>query len=290
MSFFNPLKDILDVKLTTYGVESFANGTFRPEIFIASDVGMLYEDYELDEDFREYLRTSLAFLRPQREDTGFDTGIQNFDYFFDSISPYAIGSALETVIGGEKRTMVPNLNLSFGKGLVSSATKSNNSVSIVLDNIETTFKQTEIVNESNNDDNIFGRGDNFYRFAEDYMFVDVGETGSEYLKENFWLLVYEKYGEEYRQIDLEEQYLSEFGLVEGKKDVVNELIIKLDNKIDDVYICRHAQKINDNNNVYITNKGTVNIDLMGKMCKNTGLQNFSKVYVNRKEKDLGDQC
>lgn len=292
MTFFNPQKDILEVRLTTYGVQLYSAGKFKPEIFITTDCGVLYEDFELAADFREYLRENFAILRSQREDTGFDTGIQNFDYLFDSLSPYSIGSTLETVVEDESRTMVPNINLAFGSGLVASATKDSNVINVVLDDVVSLFSKTVIPNESILADNIFEREANqFYQFSEDYLFVDVSEQGAEFTKENFWLLVYEKYGAEYRQVDLEERYLNEFGLVDSKVDITAEIDVKVDNKIDDMYMCKHAQKINDNNNIYITNKGTINVDLMGKMCKdNLTSQKFPKVYINRKEKDLGDQC
>lgn len=292
MTFFNPQKDILEVRLTTYGVQLYSAGKFKPEIFITTDCGVLYEDFELAADFREYLRENFAILRPQREDAGFDTGIQNFDYLFDGLSPYSIGSTLETVVDDESRTMVPNINLEFGKGLVASATKDSNVINVVLDDVVSIFSKTDLPNESIVSDNVLERTDNqFYQFTEDYLFVDVMENGAEFTKENFWLLVYEKYGTEYRQVDLEERYLNEFGLVDSKVDITAEIDVKVDNKINDMYMCKHAQKINDNNNIYITNKGTINVDLMGKMCKdNLTSQKFPKVYINRKEKDLGDQC
>lgn len=292
MTFFNPQKDILEVRLTTYGVQLYSAGKFKPEIFITTDCGVLYEDFELAADFREYLRENFAILRPQRDDTGFDTGIQNFDYLFDSLSPYSIGSTLETVVEDESRAMVSNIHLAFRKGLVASATKDSNVINVVLNDVVSLFSKTTIPNESIVVDNIFERDNGqFYQISEDYLFVDVTEHGAEFTKENFWLLVYEKYGTEYQQVDLEEQYLSEFGLVDSKRDITAEIDVKTDNKIDDLYVCKHSQKINDNNNVYITNKGTINVDLMGKMCKdNLTSQKFQKVYINRKEKDLGDQC
>lgn len=290
MSFFNPKMDILDVKLNTYGVFLYSRGEFQPVYFIPTDSGMVYEDFELGSEFIEYIRERFAFLRPQR-DLSFDTSIQNFNYFFDSVSPCAVGESLETVVGDETRTMVPNINISFGKGEVSSAEKMDNILYINLKDIETKYKKEILPNESIVDGGIFERNGTYYRAQEDYLFLDISEQGAEFTKENFWLLVFEKNESEYKQIDLEEVYLSEYGLQQEVRSIVNDVVVKTDNKIDIDYLCRHVEKENNDNNVYISNKGTINVDLMGKLCsEKLKTARFGKNYINRKEKDLGNEC
>lgn len=289
MSFFNPLKDIMDVKLNSYGVQLYASGKFNPIYFIPTDSGMVYEEFELDSDRITFLRENFAFMRPQR-DYSFDTTVQNFDYFFESVSPCAIGSVLETVIEDSIRSSVPNMNIRFGSGSVSSAIKTDNIINVTLNDIEIITKEIGVPNESVVDESVFFRNGKFFSFQDNYLFIDVLEDGVEYSKENFWVLLYEKYGEEYRHIDLEECYFSEYGIQTGKTKITQELDVAFDAEIKDVYLCDHAQKANDNSNVYVSNKGTINIDLLGRMCASNRSKTNIKTYINRREKDLGDEC
>jgi hypothetical protein len=293
MSFFNPKLDVLDVKLTTHGIQQFANGEFNPVYFVPKDDGVVYDDtYDTDEEEREYLRETLAFLRPQRENFGIDTNLSNQEFFTSDISLCAIGTAREQFVNNDAYLSIPNNSFAFASGKVTLAEKTDSGViEVTLADLDTKVRLvTNPANESIQQHNLFEKNGLIYSFDEKYLFLTCNEDGTEFLKDNYMMFLYEDVGNDvYRPVILEYEYLNEFGLQESKQSALQEIDLLMDHEIPMDYLCLHAPKMNTAGHLTFSNGGTVNVELTGRVCSNVN-KKFPKVYINRKEKNLGDEC
>lgn len=293
MEFFDPKKEVLRFQFTSYGLAELSRGIFDPQLFVAHDDAIVYSPSLGQEDFLEELRTNMVFVKTNKlpfeleiDELGAENGAQFVAYpvreELDEANDNLARSSFHARVIGTK---------------VTSASETAGGVSLETEPVfvlrSEEIPQSEIPNESGDDDSIVRVGGKYYKFVNGYLLLDVVEGGTETELENFECFLYEVVDGEEIEINLNGMQNDKDVFVPGVEmaRADGDIDILCDGEIPNSILCSMKSSIyaGDKSNVFVVDDGVVSDETSGRTCK-VSVANHPVVYIKRNEGELGDGC
>lgn len=293
MEFFDPKKEVLRFQFTSYGLAELSKGIFDPQLFVAHDDAIVYSPSLGQEDFLEELRTNMVFVKTNKlpfeleiDELGAENGAQFVAYpvreELDEENDNLARSSFHTRVIGTK---------------VTSAAETSGGVSLETEPVfvlrSEEIPQSEIPNESGDDNSIIRVAGKYYKFVNGYLLLDVVEGGTETELENFECFLYEVIDGEEIEINLNGIQNDKDVFVPGAEVVRadGDVDVLCDGEISSNILCalKSSIYVGDASNVFILDDGAVSNETFGKSCRVSSV-NQPVVYVKRNEGEVGDGC
>lgn len=293
MEFFDPKKEVLRFQFTSYGLAELSKGIFDPQLFVAHDDAIVYSPSLGQEDFLEELRTNMVFIKTNKlpfeleiDELGAENGAQFVAYpvreELDEANDNLARSSFHARVIGTK---------------VAAASETSGGVSLETEPVfvlrSEEIPQSEIPNESGDDDSVVRVGGKYYKFVNGYLLLDVVEGGTETEIENFECFLYEVIDGEEIEINLNGMQNDKDVFVPGVEmaRADGDIDILCDGEIPNSILCSMKSSIyaGDKSNVFVVDDGVVSDETSGRTCK-VSVANHPVVYIKRNEGELGDGC
>lgn len=291
MAFMDLHSDVMDIRLTPFILSQLPARELDPKRFVFYDFSTRHVDerFLLSSDY-PFLKEEVVFL-PYTSKT-IEDDVELFGESIFQNLEYSIGSVNELSIDGVGYVQVPRFNIRFNGGVVrNSYLKNNVCLYIESNDIMIRYKlASSEVYESVDGSTRYMLGGKSYDVFNNYVFCDISEEGSKFDINNFEIFLYEYdvLSGEYREVILGEKYIDEYGRELTVLYDLDDIVLMLDNEIDPEIFCKHVDGVVDPHSIIYKNTGIVNIESAGIMCVGDG--KFPKIYINRTEGALGEEC